>query len=367
MRRLLALWLDAADEAAIRRAAVGRAAGVVGIVAPGNLFVATWQLVMEALALGGTAVVRASGRDRDSVAVLIAQLRLRAPALADRVEVLHFTRDDDAGWAAFLRRIDSLVAQGSDAAMSALLGRVARLRPALPVRTHGHRLSWVWAGPAGALGLEERGEASDADGTAVAAARAVIAHADAIAHDTLLADGRGCMAPRAVLLGGDIADVAPLATALEAAFTRHAAAFPAGALPADLLAQQRGWIEEQRFEAAMAGLPFQAIVRSGFAVVIVGGPRPTALQPRDLGPGGRLLVVRPAPLESTAWAALGALTSTVALLADDGEVAAQLERIGVRRCCAPGRMQAPPWSRTSDGAPLGAVIAPRGDASIHRP
>ena len=342
VERFVALWLAAADDEAVAAATADRSAGCVGIVAPGNLFIATWQLIVEVLALGGTARVRASGRDRAAAEVLVELLRAVDPTWAARVEVRHFAPGDSERWAEFVHGLQAVVAQGSDEAMLALRTRLSGLTPNLPLRLHGHRLSWAFA-------------RSSED---------LIASADGLAHDMLLGDGRGCMTPRAVLVQGGIDDDARISAALRSALTDAARALPPGLVPTDLAASQRAWIEQQRFDAALAGRSFHAAMSPGFSLVVSGGDPPQRLDAGELGPGGRLLVVRPAPAKLAALEGLCAITSTVGLAPGSTHaMAAALRAMGVRRCCDVGQMQAPPWSETSDGQPLGQDISVSSSAS----
>ena len=336
IERFVALWLGAANDEAVAVATKDRSAGCVGIVAPGNLFIATWQLIVEVLALGGTARVRASGRDQAAAEVLVDLLRAIEPAWAARVEVRHFDPGDAEQWADFAHGLQAVVAQGGDAAMLALQGRLRGLNPDLAIRLHGHRLSWALA----------------------SSSEAVLTSADGLAHDMLLGDGRGCMTPRALLVQGGIDDAARTAAALHPALVDAARALPPGLVPANLAATQRAWIEQQRFDAAMAGQSFHALMSPGFSLVVRGGAPGRHLDAADLGPGGRMLVVRPAPEKLAVLGSLCAITSTVGLAPGSAvALAATLRSLGVGRCCDVGQMQAPPWSQTSDGEPLGQCIS----------
>ncbi|MCO4760446.1 MAG: hypothetical protein KC502_03035 [Myxococcales bacterium] len=332
VRRLVDLWTTVAEVAKTP----DLSGETVGIVAPGNLFIATWQLVMEALACGAHARVRASRRDARSVAVLQRLLQRHVPPLAARIEVRHFSPDSPADWRAFGQGLCALVAQGSDGALAGLQRQIGAHHPDLPLRLHGHRLSFAWA-----AGVPS------SDGW------------QALAHDVLLADGRGCMAPRALLVAGPIGHVDEVGATCDAALRKAAEAFPRGQLPPDLPAVHRAWVEEQRFAAAMDGRPFAAAVREDYAWVVVGGACSGPISPADLGPGGRLLVVRAASEQLSQWQLTAPHTSTVALWPwPSPEQAERLQAIGVRRCCALGQMQAPPWTLTSDGGPLGEFSLP---------
>jgi len=401
IHHLVGLWAEAFDaeavDSAIGDAAAGDAAagdaaaagkrrvGQIGIVAPGNLFIATWQLAIEVLMLGGQAHVRASARDRDAIAVLTALLASLEPAWAQRVTVSHFDRHDAAAWARFVEPLQAVVAQGSDEALRALEVQIRASRPDLPMRCHGHRVSWAVATTAAIVG--EDGDYADYGNQDNPGDRPTkqTQLCDSLALDALVADGRGCMTPRALFLieprvcAPQTVGAAPTATtashepstaaaltrdvvarvgaALAEALVRAAERLPAAEIGMQPAAMRRAWVEEQRFAAAMAGQPVFVKICREYGLIVLGGPAPAALSARDLGPGGRLLVVRAAPVRPEAYDSLCAITSTIGLSKDvDPTLAEAFKRNGARRCCAVGDMQAPPWSLTSDGQPLGFGI-----------
>ena len=351
IQRLVALWLQGHLDAERDALVATRRVGFVGVVAPGNLFIATWQLIVEVLSLGGRVRVRASSRDRAAIDVLHELMLAIDTNWANSIEICQFSRDDDAAWGRFAEGLDAMVAQGSDETMEALQSRFARLRPGMPTRRHGHRLSWMW--------IDE-----------VDPPEAIAANAAAMAHDTLLADGRGCMAPRAALIAGGLETLEPIVEVLLTALTQAAERLPPGQLPEGITAQHRAWVEQARFDAALDGRPFHATLDHGFGLVVIGGPPPDTLPLRDLGPGGRLLVVRPAPASQVGLSSVLAYTSTIGLCAtrptpESGRLRMIFRDAGVGRVCAVGRMQAPPWSVTSDGDPLGDQISTkRGDVTV---
>ncbi len=338
---LIVAWLDGLDETRLGRALaaqVGARATPVPsplhVVAPGNLFVATWQLIVEGLLLGAAVHVRVSGRDVDAVAALHELLSTRAPTLASRLTWVAFAREDEPAWGAFLRQAGALVAQGSDAAMASLRARVDATRPGLPMRIHGHRLSLIAS--AGAAGDWSR-----------------------VARDVLLADGRGCMAPRVWVVCGGVDAPEATADAVDAACGALTRALPAGRRPVGWEAVWRGHVEQLRFDAAVAG---QALVDRPHVAVLGGPAAGSQIDLSQLSPVGRALVVVPGPAVEAlaAWLApLGAHLSTGAVVPTasperDAALRVQLTRAGCLRVCDAGAMQSPPWCQTSEAEPLGA-------------
>jgi len=310
--------------------------GTVGVVAPGNLPVATWQAMLEPLLCGNRVRVRPGSGDPLAPGNLRAALAMVAPDLAAAIEVVAFDHNDRAGWQAMCKGLDALTVQGSDAAVAAVLQRCGEVGFVGRLRSHGHLQS---------LALVTAAAFADAEKW-----RAV---AQGLAHDALLADGRGCMALRAVLVLGEHDPARWLAAHedLASALATVAVALPAGQgapRPAQVLAR-----ETAAFAAATE--PNSAAFTAGGDWWLGSSWAPGGLQP-EAGPGGRGLVLR-----STAGADFSALqgtVSTVALARPETEaLPGALTNLRPHRLCRPGAMQAPPADRAPDGhLPLLAFV-----------
>lgn len=341
LARLTALWAAAWQqdglERCVRRAGLDRGPwqplGRVAVVAPGNLCVATWQAVLEPLLAGNRVRVRPGSGDPHAADRLRDALALIAPALAERIEVDAFVRGDVPRWRRFLADAEALAVHGGNEAVAAVLRLAGEAGFAGRVRCHGDLQSCavvtapIFADP-----------------------EAFQAFAQDLAHDALLADGRGCMSPRALYALGDHdadrwhAAHRQLAFAMDAT----AAALPAGRLSPALVAHARLDLEAHAFAAAQhcATQWFSEGAGWWLATERQAGRAPAA----SLGPACRGLIVR-GLADWPAWVAhlhvwRGRL-STVAVAGEPDLEA--LAALAVPRLCQPGQMQAPPADRSPDG------------------
>lgn len=333
----------------------------VALVAPGNLPMASWTAMAEILALGAEVRVRPGSGDLDGPAVFRGWLRAAAPALAARVTICPGARGDRAAWARLVDGCDAAVVFGGDAAVEAVKDLLRHLGFQGPVRGHGHKVSiGLVDGPAAEDGAA--GGVSDAD-------------LRALWRAALLADGRGCLSLRALLVRGSAQQAAAVVARLAALAPEVARVLPAGSLAPDLLAARRVAIEEARLAVALGpGLLCEPDAATDpdagaadWAVGCHGSPRQHLLAD-DLGPGARWLPVIPvagevplmlllAPLRGH----LAALALPRAALAGDvetlqGAVSASFWAGGFDRICHADDLQAPPWHH-HDGVPLGDGLA----------
>lgn len=163
------------------------------------------------------------------------------------------------------------------------------------------------------------------------------ASADALAHDLLLHDGRGCMTP-AVLLTPD-PDAA--ARHLHAALTSRAAAWPAGPLTDADAARRRARADLGR----MIGH-----VRRAGDVALVSLP----LSHARLAALPRLVTIAGCDDRTAALAWLAPQASVVSTLVTDDRGWPH-DALPVTRVCAPGLAQRPPLLRAHDGVPTPAA------------
>ncbi len=316
--RLAELWIDSLRGDAIARWQAAMSAGVlepvtpVGIVAPGNLFVATWTAMLEPWLCGCEVRVRVGSGDPLAAGLLAEALD------PEGLLVRRFARDDRGAWAGFLGDLQAVAVYGGDEAVAAVRAIAADAGFAGAIRDHGHKVT-----------------------IATLSADELMADAARIAHDALLADGRGCMSLRAVLVQGEfdpdvgLADGGPWWRV----FGEVAAGLPAGRVAPDLLAAIH--LEAQRARMLGALGHDVRVVEVADAIVIIDRRPRARIDPVDIGPGARLLKIMPAaPLSA----------ELRACLARDGVEVRDL-----------GRLQAPPVWRDPDGHPVGAVFLRRTD------
>lgn len=351
--RLVTLWAAAWQrpdlERALRRGlgahpGANRPIGHVAIVAPGNLCVATWQAIAEALLIGNRVSVRPGSGDPLAPGNFRAALHGIDSQLAERVTVQQFGRDDRVAWLRWLADADALIVYGGNAAIAAVLQLAAEAGFTGRVRLHGHYQSF------GVLAADALDDASMLE--AAVAGWAI---------DALLADGRGCMSLRALWLVGEVTPArrARLRQALAAALAQVGGELPAGQLDPAWRAGVQLQVETHAFEAAVR--PDRWLERGvDWAILGTAGAIPAATG--AIGPGGRALAVFEAADGRALAAQLhpwrrGLSTASLALDDDRHGVLAALERLGVHRTCQPGAMQAPRADRAPDGhVPFAAML-----------
>lgn len=353
LTQLVAMWADGWQRADLERAlrrGLGpeiegrRPVGRVAIVAPGNLCVATWQAIAEAILVGNHVSVRPGSGDPDAAANFQKALARVDEALAQRLTVREFDRGDRVAWARWLAETDALVVYGGDPAIAAVLRLAGETGYTGRVRLHGHFQSM------GVLGVDVLANPS-----------ALQAAVEGWAMDTLLADGRGCMSLRALWLVGELDDAgrALLREALAAAFARVAALLPAGRVDPGWQARNQLHIENHAFQSAV-GTDRWLERGHDWAILGTHGPMPTGAA--ALGPGARSLAIHEARdaddllRQLTPWQRRLSTVST-ALGTGRESVLAAIDKLGVHRMCQPGAMQAPSADRAPDGhLPFSALV-----------
>ena len=307
VRALGELWIQSVTEDAVARwlqrmeVAGAEPVGSVALVAPGNLFVATWTAMLEPWLCGNTVHVRPGSGDPLAPGKL-------AAALGGQGFAIHsFARGDPGGWDRLLAGTSALAVYGGDAAVNAVRARSDDAGWSGRFRGHGHRVSIARA-PSWKL----REKAED------------------IAFSAFVADGRGCMSLRALLTDAGAANDLTWAHHVLAC----AAQWPAGRIAPQWMVERRAVLEQARFDAA-TGAPIVVLEGDDAAVIIDMRPR-DALGLADLGPGGRLLLVVPdAPLSASLQRRLASPPATIDTIAN---------------------MQAPPIWRDPDGYPVGEAF-----------
>ena len=325
-----------------RAVAVGRwqPVGTVAVVAPGNLPVAAWQAAIEPLLAGNRVKVRASKGHTQALLNLQGALIAIDPQVGELLTVLDFDRDDAKGWRALVNSAQCLAIHGSDAAVTAVLGRAAVAG---------------WSGRLRAQGEMRSLAVVDAETWQRQGPRLLRQLAD----DALLADGRGCMSLRTVVtVGFGPLQVRDFHSQLQRALLRAAQRWPAGPAGSET-ALRRQWSGQT--------LEMQQLLSNGALLVDAraDGWLACSTDPRWLGdswpgPGGRDLVLWTA----TDWSDLthhlapwrGRL-STLAVAADPKQALILQDELVISRLCRPGQMQAPRADRSADGhAPLEGMV-----------
>lgn len=337
--RLLWHWADGfVADAFLARATQlreegARGRGPVVIVAPSNLPVAAWTASLEALLLGLSVRLRPGSGDPGGPRALQQLLAEAAPSLGGRLRLVEAKRDDSAAWRAITADASAIVAFGGDPALDA----ITALAPAgLPVRRHGPKVS---------LGLLRGGPGSHAEAVVTG-----------LLEDALLADGRGCLSLRALLVEGSQADAEAWAEALAQAATAIRQRWPAGALDPALLAQARLAAEADAVDAAIAG---GVVVRAaGHAFSAIATPLERGLRLAQLGPGAGLLRLFALPPGTDLAELLHPLRHQLAALVTPEVASWQAEPTAsplFYARCPPGRMQAPRW-HLHDGVEAGTAL-----------
>lgn len=346
--RLTALWATHAQAPALRRAVLRagldrspwQPLGTVAIVAPGNVFVATWQVILEALLVGNRVRVRPSEADPLAAERVRAALALIAPDLADRIQTDRFVRGDVARWRQFLNGAEALLVQGSDPGVAAVLQRAGEAGFTGRVRSQGQMTACALIDP-----------------DTFADEHAFSQLVQGLAHDALLADGRGCMSLRAIHVLGDHDPQVWLRRHQQLADAMHltAQALPQGRIPQEHQVAAHFAREQEAFQVAQDP---HGRLTEGSDWWLATHPHGKPSSAADLGPGGRgLLLQGVGTLEQ--W--LGALhpwrgrLSVVAI--SPGVQSDCLDSLGIVRSCAPGQMQAAPADRAPDGhLPLAGLV-----------
>lgn len=280
------------------------APGTVLVLAAGRMPGLAIEGIAAALSLGAEALVRPS-RDETVLQHWLADLRMRVPELAGRVELVGV--GGDVPW----DRCDGAVVFGSDATIAYVRDQL-RPEAAARVAAYGSR-----------QGIAVLAPGADVDPS----------WARRLADDVLAFRQVGCMSPSWLFLLGDDAEAAPLQEAigreLACAGDRHVAP------GIDVGAMQRRANDADVLGAIAAGLaPDSAALHAGDA---------------------RLTIVRVRDLDELAGAvdSLGSLLQT-AVIATSREQRAEvaqvlLDRTGVTRICLPGQAHEPDPLWPQDG------------------
>ena len=310
--------------------------GLVGGIASANIPGLPHLIVTRALLVKSPCLIRSS-RDEPIFLPLFARTLARVDAdLAACLAVVDFDPHDAALEAAFLGRVDHLVAFGG---VETLAGLRARLPPRVAATWHGHRLGF---------GVVAR----DALGGDVADL------ADRVAYDFSLFDGEACLSPQVVFVeeGGEVTP-RELARAIAAAMGTWCERLPPCRFPLTDRARFRAALDLLAMRSA-AGEPVGVIAdEAGYAVVL---DLPARLAP---APRGRFVRVVPIPDVDAVPGLVAPLGPQlqVAFLEGGDERSARLHhdlaRLGVTRITRAGLAGLPSMMWRHDGiACLGALV-----------
>jgi len=304
---------------------------LLGFIMAGNVAGAGIHEICAALLAGAGLLIKTASAEPFFFPSFIRTLAEVDPAVAARVAVLNFGRDEESAMRELWRCSDGgVVAYGDDASIAALTARDAT-GGARPLAGFGSRLS-------GALMVVAPGAGPSAAETAV----------DGLARDVTLFEQRGCLSPHHIFVAGDAGAARRFAAHLARALACLEARLPAPQrLPLGAAASIRALRERARWRALAE--------RAGDGEVeLWEGPRMAwtviydAAAVFSASPGYRTVFVsalkRADELGSRLDAAAGPLEAfaLAAPLEVRERLAAKLRRLGVTYVCDPGRMQSPP-------------------------
>ncbi len=296
--------------------------GTVAVVAPGNLFVAAWQAVLEPWLAGNRVRVRPSADDRGAVAWLVAQLTAVTPA----IEIDPWPRDDVQAGQRFFAAADAVALWGGDLALTELRQLAAAAGFGGPLRLHG---------PRAALAIVD---------TSVAITQRALA---GLARDVVLGDGRGCMGLGQVWwLDGNVERAADLHERLAVQLQRAARRWPPG--PASTAAAVARQQRAESLAVAARVMPGAQISARPDGWLLTAPDRAFA-SASGQAPGRCAVATTVVPDELPG--ALLAVTSAISVVVTNlpADAARDLAR-GLRcRWCRPGQAQAPRADHGHDG------------------
>jgi hypothetical protein len=327
VERLTTLWAEAwrapGPQRLVRQMSAGFPVGRVAVVAPGNLCVATWSAIAEPLVAGNVVRVRPGSGDPLAAERWRAALAELSPEVAQRIEIDAFGRGDLGRWRHFLQDVDALVVYGGDAAVAAL---------------------WQIAGEAGFAG-RLRGHGDRRALSVLHHPDELLAQASQLAHDALLADGRGCLSLRTVWLVGDWSRAVwqSLHAALAQALHDGAHSLPAGQLSAQVRAACAASEAGHAFAAALGRCWLHRSPDAWLATY----PSPDGAVWGNVGRG---LVLAGVPDEALLGQWLKPWRGRLSAMAGSPGPAL-LQALAVPKVCAPGQLQAPRAEAGLDGQP----------------
>ena len=297
---------------------------LIGVVLAGNVFVAALRGLALPLLAGARVIAKTASREGAFAHALHAALARTEPAVAARLSIVEFGREDHEATEWLCTSVDALSVYGSDETVAELRARW----PSTRVIAHGHGLSAGYV-------------AQSALSSAEQAART----AERVALDICAYDQHGCLSPHFVLVEpGGALDPRAFAQLLAAeSLPALAQLLPAGAPALQEQADQLQW----RATAAVRGELFASADHSVSC-------EPSPLRP---SPGGRQIGVYACAGPNQLRELLepfGRHLKCVGVAGSKAEravVAAELRGFSTAQVCRSGEMQSPPFDAWADGAP----------------
>lgn len=316
-----------------------RAYRLFGFVMPGNVPGSGIHEIAAALLAGAAVIIKSASRESVFFGNFVRSLAAADPAVAARIALVSFSREDRAAMSAMWAACEGgVVAYGDDASLAALAAAGAA-PGAREWAGFGSRLS-------GALVALDLPDTAGTPGRA--RPQAAEAAACGLARDVALFEQRGCLSPHHVFVVGGAEEARGFAARLLRALERLARRLPPPArLPLDAAAAIRGLRERARWRALAqptdaAGRDI-ALWESAAATVIY--DRTAAF---SASPGYRTVFVSALDNIDELGARLGPAAGRLeafALAAPPERrepLKEHLRRLGATYVCEPGQMQAPP-------------------------
>ena len=332
-----------------------RAHRLFGFVMPGNVPGSGIHEIAAALLAGAAVIIKSASRESVFFGNFVRSLAAADPAVAARIALVSFSREDRAAMSAMWAACEGgVVAYGDDASLAALAAAGAapgaREWAGADTRPHGGACPRRFAGfgsrLSGALVALDLPDTAGTPGRT--RPQAAEAAACGLARDVALFEQRGCLSPHHVFVVGGAEEARGFAARLLRALERLARRLPPPArLPLDAAAAIRGLRERARWRALAqptdaAGRDI-ALWESAAATVIY--DRTAAF---SASPGYRTVFVSALDNIDELGARLGPAAGRLeafALAAPPERrepLKEHLRRLGATYVCEPGQMQAPP-------------------------
>lgn len=301
---------------------------LIGVILAGNVFVAALRGIALPLLAGAHVIAKTSAREGAFARAFHAALTQADPAIAARLAIVQFPREDEAATQALCTNVDALSVYGSDETVAELrrlsLAQHAPKADAPRIIAHGHGLSAAYVTQSALQSLEQATHT-----------------AERIALDIAAYDQRGCLSPHFVLVEPGAALTPEAFAQLLAAQALPALAklLPEGAATLDEQAERMQW----QATAAVRGELYASSVSF----------EPAPLRP---SPGGRLVSVYACAAEQLRellepFAKHLKSLGVAGTKAERTAIAARLQTVCSAQVCRSGEMQTPPFDAWADGAP----------------
>jgi len=299
---------------------------LVAVVLAGNVFSSALRALWLPLLAGANVIAKPASAD-DALAWALKHALDRVDAeLGERLQLVNFSRDDDAATQALLAHADAVSAYGDDSSLRAL---AARCGADCHFIAHGHGLSAAYISR---TQLSDRRRARDS--------------ADRLALDIAAYDQRGCLSPQVAFVESGAA-ITPQAFAkllADESLPLLAELLPPGRPDATDRAASLQW----RAVAAARG-DLYATATHAVSYEAHQAPRPS--------PGDRQISIYACANESTLSDTLGRFATHLKCIGIAGpkathrQVAKAVSKLAAISICPLGQMQTPAFDNNTDGNP----------------